>query len=412
MRATRARSLCVPALGLASLFVYVACASNEESNGGITESQADSGIIVSDGGGPASDAGPDDSASPDAVSDGAVPLRCSDADWCETRYSRGIDNPRIVDLWPLGPTAFALDARTGILEYDGTAWRIAYQTSTILSSVWAASADDVWAGGNYGNLVHGVRVDGTWTWSTERVGAGTYEDGVVSLWGANSMDVYFTTYAKVYHRVPEGAGDYVWGVEYEDTQPIPLYNGGISIRQVTGSGPDDVWVLAMRGLWCATVLHKTQGVYSRVADCNVECSTDLCVANSIPSAANVSYSVGRAGVVTSPGSLVTTTAGAPYESSFLHGFKVPVTGPNEHLVVPAKGAQGEFLWGPSDTDLYNGGYGMVVHNTSAFSDAGAFAISTIALNGVPLIETFKVRGTSASDIWAFGGKYALHRTKP
>lgn len=409
MRITRAWG---PALGLASVFVYAACASNDESIDVAPHPVGDGGGLLADVATTAPDAGPDDGASLDAAIDGDTPLRCSDADWCETRYGDGIDTPWIVDLWPLGPTVFAIDSYTGILEYDGTEWRLIYHPATTLQYVWAASPDDVWAAGGYGNLVHGVRVDGTWTWSTERVGVGNYDDLVISLWGANSADIYFTTSSKVYHRVPSDEGGYAWVVEWQDTQPTPLYNGGMAVRQVTGSGPDDVWVLATRGLWCATVLHKTQGVYSTVADCTVECTNGACVATSVPSAANVSYSVGRSGFVTSPGSLVATTAGAPYEQPILHGFHVSASGPADHLAVPATGAVGESFWGPSDTDLYNAGYGMVVHSSSALSDAGAFSISTIALDGTPLIAVFKIRGTSASDIWAFGGKYALHRTKP
>ena len=46
-------------------------------------------------------------------------------------------------------------------------------------------------------------------------------------------------------------------------------------------------------------------------------------------------------------------------------------------------------------------------------DAGLYEVSTIALNGAALDVPFhQVRGTSNTNIWAVGQRYALHKTTP
>jgi hypothetical protein len=63
--------------------------------------------------------------------------------------------------------------------------------------------------------------------------------------------------------------------------------------------------------------------------------------------------------------------------------------------------------------MWMSGHGRVVHNPNAWSDAGVYTFSTLAINGAPDTNTiYQIRGTSLTNIWAVGASDALHKTTP
>ncbi|AKU95331.1 hypothetical protein AKJ09_01995 [Labilithrix luteola] len=352
-----------------------------------------------------------DATTPRDAGDDAPPLYCSTAGWCETRFPEDAEY-FVDDLWPLEGTAFA--AHNGIAQYDGTKW-ISLYDETIFTSIWAPNANEVWAGDYMGAVTHGTRSAGTWTWSTETVASPTEPEQVTSIWGSGPDDVYVATETKLYHRTAGNGGASTWSVDYQDNVPPNIFNNdGFRIWQITGSGADDVWLLASRG-WgnCSTLIHKSKGQFTTLADCRTSCSFDTwtCDIVPVPSIPVMPDAFTHSGFLLQPGTLLSTNAGELFVANpSMQRVRLLPSGETEINRTPISGAAGISLWGLSETDLYSAGWTMLTHSSNALTGAGTFAISTLVLNGAPLVYNFKVRGTSASDIWVFGGPYALHKT--
>ena len=407
------RWLAGASLAMGSALAFAACADDGDPGAPLPTPQDEAGIPLGDAAAPL-DASRPDTATADADADAEKPLLCSDAGWCETRFDSSFDVGRIQDLWPLGPTAFAVDPTLGLLEYDGTTWRLVHG-ETELQSVWASGADDVWSGGTNGKMLHGVRTAGTWTWANEQIGDNTIPDYVVSVWGSGASDVYAVRGTGLYHRggaADAGDAGSAWTIDYKD--PVQDASAQLQLTQVIGSGPDDVWLMGERNVTCASVVHKQQGTYQRVVDCTLDCTSGECIGSAIPNIPMVEWSFGRYGFIPEPRTIITTNGEAPYSlyGPSLMKITLPASGPPQAIRSDAPGLQGEAVWGTSMTDLYTSAASVVLHNPHAFTDGGVFSISTTALDGLPLIVGLTVRGSSASDIWVFGGHYALHQSKP
>ena len=378
------------ALGGATIAVAVACAGHgsDASVGDI-----DPPLPVPEAGPP----GPDETDAGPGV-DAAPRSLCSRDGWCTAEVP---DPPPVfADLWPLATTAFAVG--NGIFEYDGTRWVFAHERVAELTTVWASSADEVWAGGRYGRIFHGVRSAGSWRWTQERIGD---TSTIVSLWGAGGSDLYAVTEKRAYHRAEAPDGGALWRVEIEDeTVPDP-YNGNLlRLERVSGSGPNDVWISGMRGDLCSYLAHKVDGAYELVADCQSVCTDEFtCSTEPIPPALFDRWS---------PVEIL-----APQRATAIQGDRIVrivrnPAGVHELTSIPTQGLFGRSLWGPSETNLYSAGYAQVRHNPNIENDGGAFEITSVALAGTPLVAELEVRGTSPTNVWAFGGVYALHKTKP
>lgn len=330
--------------------------------------------------------------------DAAPGPRCSRDGWCTAEVPDPA--PIFEDLWPLATTAFAVG--NGIFEFDGTRWVVAHPRVAELTAVWAAGTDEVWAGGRYGRVFHGVRSAGTWSWTQENIGD---TDTILSLWGAGDGDLYAVTEKRAYHRAPTPDAGAPWRVELEDDAVPDLYaTNRLRLERVTGSGPNDVWISGMRGDLCSYLAHKIDGHYERVADCQSVCVDDYtCFVEPIPPALFDRW--------------VAVSVLGPQRASAIQGDQIVriERGPDGvygMVKFPPSGSFGLSLWGPTENELYTAGYAQVRHNPNIEDDGGAFEITSIALTSAPLIAEFEVRGTSPTNVWAFGGAYALHKTKP
>lgn len=400
---------------IACLFVYGACAGGEDGAENASTPAPDSGTALPGNGDAEAGADRDADAPKDASVD-AQQLFCSDAGWCETRFPDDT-LAEVFDLLPVDGTVFA--ARNGVEQYDGTKW-ISLTHEGGGYTIWAPNANEVWSGDILGGLVHGVQSGGTWTWTPETLGVKTSNDfRIESLWGTGPDDVYASVgqYAsKLFHRRPsDDGGPPEWVLEYESTTPPNIFNNDqFRIWQVTGTGPDDVWVLASRGTGaqnCSTLIHKSHGEYKPIADCTTPCNPDTgtCLRTPIPGLALIPEGFTRAGFILPNGTLISTNAGAlSFAIPMVQTVRLLPTGEAEITRNLVSGAGGVNVWGLSETDLYSSGWYLLTHSSNALTDGGTFSISTLVLNGAPLTSNFKIRGTSASDIWVYGGMYALH----
>jgi len=164
-------------------------------------------------------------------------LPCPVGQWC-------IEPPPSVPVLPLLHSVWAVSANDVFAVGDnGTIWHrtssgwsaMSSGTTSNLRGVWAASASDVWAVGVKGTV---LRYNGT-AWSTVNVGSTSDFDAV---WGASSTNVWLV-----------GSGNVLqWnGTGYTS------YGFSGTLLSVSGTGPTDVWTTGE-----STFLHHFTGTWS------------------------------------------------------------------------------------------------------------------------------------------------------
>jgi hypothetical protein len=405
MRDRRRRILMGTLLTVAAAAAGVAaCASNEDVDPGV--GPPDNGNDT-DARGPAADAGRDSSVLD--AGDGSLP--CSTTGWCTTRTPDPA--PRFDDLWPIEGSAFAADRATGLLAFEGERWSFIHEGVSGLGVVWAPGRDEVWAGGADGQVVHGTRSGGTWSFTTESVAK---DEPLVSIWGSGA-DVFTASAHRIYRRA---AGSAEWKTLGEETDfSSPSCGEKIfSFTAISGTSADDVWFSGLRGVgqtwdhdsFCGYLARLVGGRYVVLADCTFEFSPGWgCVSRPRAEATlawfDQAYALGE-------GALATTWSGG---GTWLEASHDDDGGVALGAVVEDRALRGSWAWGPTPNEIYavktQSGVEVLYHNEDIRGDGG-FAIASIALHGIPLVADLKLRGRSATDIWLFGGSYALHKIGP
>ncbi len=189
--------------------------------------------------------------------DASVPLAqaaCSpDGGWCWRNplpHANDLNDVALVngnfnDVWAVGGRS---GYRNLAFHYDGTRWTLVAtpQTtqpdagaSTELFSTWAFSANDVWAGGSRGLLLH---------WDGARftaVRSGTNLD-IISLWGSPTGTLWLGTTSGFLRSVADG------GFE------LPTTGWSLfTVNSISGSAADDIWFAGNS----SSMLHLTEGRY-------------------------------------------------------------------------------------------------------------------------------------------------------
>jgi len=100
------------------------------------------------------------------------------------------------------------------------------RADVLCEGIWGSSANDVYAVGRSGSLVHSTG-DGTWT--TQPTGTASHLTGI---WGSSATDIYVSVLANV---ILHSTGDGTW-VHYG-------YTAGATFDDVWGSGPSDIYVV-------------------------------------------------------------------------------------------------------------------------------------------------------------------------
>jgi hypothetical protein len=419
------------------LGAFIACASSEDSDEDVAAPPGAPVLpIVTDGS--TGEAAPDDA--------GSVRSSCSDAGWCITPLP---DTDLVVtDIWPVAGHAFAVadsptrgfkvlawdDADPGWKYIDDNRQNEYYVLGSYIGRIWAPNDSEVYYTVSPGTLYHGKRPAPpltAWTWERHPFedhshGAETtrWEYPVVGVWGTGADDVYAWYANTIFHLTSEGGGAPTWVAEYiADDLDDPSEN--VFFASAGGRSRDDIWFTGARDrnttYTCAVAVQKTSAGYRRVIDSSVKDSySDTC--------AQRAEGLG-------PGPTGWLTDIQPAGTDAMVGFNKVLYGLNSdkgttlariaakdgvYSTVLSPIATGfdlrpsptfNSLW-VNDEETWVSGFGSVLRGPNE-PDAGVFRFSTLALNGAPLrTPILRVRGTSNTNLWAIGSRYALHKTTP
>ncbi len=432
----------------------VACAATgaQDSNGEPSVDPGDAGATV---------LGDAQAAPVDATDEGfGQPQVCSPAGWCTTELPSNALEVR--DVWPVGDRAFAFayDAdllRTGVLEWDAIGgWKsiefdLGVSVYDLPMNVWAPDENEVFiavaslsgafsGGGSLGGTVyHGTRPvppETNWSWTSTPIDCEGFSllqwraaEPFVS--GTGRDEVYTAVCGNVYRLNrnapvgdagldggPASLGDR-WELDYS-------VEGGMfgGFTGVTATNTGDIWFAGLRSASydtneCVLLIRKSSDGYTTLID-GVPSPGASCVAKP-----GVAVLDGHFGDVHAAAKDVVVAA-------LQHGY-LPTRHDDELLrltlvdgdvQVARASTSGTFagqlssVWGASEDDLWViGGRGsdvggLVLRATSVW-DGGAFAFSTLAINGSPNTqELFRIRGTSNQNIWAVGKNSAYFKSTP
>jgi hypothetical protein len=82
-----------------------------------------------------------------------------------------------------------------ILAYDGTTWTTVWAGVGNFSLLWGISRDEIWAAGG-DNALHGVRQNGTWTWTPRPLPS---QSSITGIWARSPNDAWACGGGGIYH---------------------------------------------------------------------------------------------------------------------------------------------------------------------------------------------------------------------
>lgn len=154
--------------------------------------------------------------------------------------------PKIRSMWAVdSSTLFAVglagQAYRLVQGDDGVSSWVLQNTHTSngLERVWASGADDVWAVGEDGTILHGSASSSTWTASASPTKANLH-----SVWGVGPKDVWAAGDGVLLHF--DGEAWTMASVGWPAGEPPARLYG------IWGSGPDDIWIVGQ-----GVILHRT-----------------------------------------------------------------------------------------------------------------------------------------------------------
>ena len=371
---------------------------------------------------------------------------CNAAGWCKTALP---DTDLVLrDIWPLPDRAFAIadskNAGVKVLEWTSvdSMWRYIDDNSQnekafadFATRIWAPSAEEVYYTVSPGTVFHGRRPvppATAWSWSSSRLEDNnsqtieaditkSYRALALGVWGTGADDVYVWYSNTVFRGERQSEGKIEWVVEYVaddfgDADEQLIFTG------IAGTQSDDIWFAGSRGklaagALCSFVIRKTSEGYRRVADA---VRSPNCMARE-----DVPLFLGN---VKLPLDLQSLGGSRVFFGNVVGMSAVQIIADGEgysarDTVVPPAvwaGGAGSYVssfWRESEDLLWLvGGHdvarGIAARGTRIWDDGGTYQLSSTAHNGVPSPVANRIRGTSATNIWIVGDRYALHKTTP
>ena len=211
---------------LASAVALVACASSDDE--AASDDDAGNNVV------PVEDAGEPDVA---IDADADAPSTCSPGGWCHTELPADVT---LTGVWGDGTgVVWAVSKQGQVLRWDGSAWKLHASGLGSLRAIWGSSPADLWLSSEAG-LVHGTGASSDSIVFTDVTAPGDPSAVITSIWGAGPDDVWavggtsgFAPYAgRVLHYGGAAAG---WTVEDVTTEPI-------AFTHVWGSSTSGVWL--------------------------------------------------------------------------------------------------------------------------------------------------------------------------
>lgn len=429
------RSSLTMACGAALLAAAAAaCAASGEEHASPKPDAGGAETLIPDGG------VTEDGAQPEASTLDAM---CSKAGWCATALPDVDLSMRA--LWPLPGHAFAIAQSdtlgVKVLEWSDAAaeWKYIDDGTQnhpgfgmYAGGIWAPDENSVYYGVAPGYVYHGTRPvppATDWSWTRQRLAHDDADpmDGypwygaigsrypALGVWGASAGDVYAWFKDTIYHWESVDGGAPQWTPEYTASDP-EAPGERLFFVGAGGTSGDDLWFSGVRSRTaasCALVVRKTAGTYLRIADGIVPGPYAACAE--------------RDGALMIGGAEGWLTDIQPLAQGQFIGLKgardvVKITANEDNSysvarspvpdeITASKGLLS--LWSGPD-DLWLSGLGLVIRGTDTWNgDGGTYQISTTALSRGPLRRPIhQVRGTSDTNLWAIGDRYALHKTNP
>lgn len=389
---------------------------------------------------------------------------CSDAGWCVTALPDS--DLTLKDIWPLPSRAFAIAESptlgVKILEWDDAdpTWKYiddATQNEPGLGKyagkIWAPDENEIYFAVAPGYIYHGRRSAApatAWAWTRDRL-EGTSDAGpgdpalpmnsslgygvrypALGVWGTGPGDVYAWHANTVYHWTSDDGGAPAWVAEY--VADDAALGEQLYILGAVGTRREDIWFTGARqgGEYqysCAILVRKTVAGYRRIADGTL--ATDYIAPPSYPSAPpsppTCNARAGDGGLIRIGGADGWLTDLQALADDRLVGLKgsrdvarISVDGGSYAMTftpVPRTDSARPLtsLWGTPQKSWLTG-WGVIIEDTSSWdagAEAGVFGISTISLSGAPIDRSlYQVRGSSNTNLWAIGVRYAFHKTTP
>ncbi len=447
-----------------------ACAASEgEGPDRSSDGDDDSGVRVGHDGG--ADAGVD-SGVVDGATDGPI---CSPGGWCATTLPHEDLTLRDVWATAGRAFAVGMSPTVGarVLEWNDTDARWSYiddntqneeGRGAFVGRIWAPNENELYYSVAPRTIYRGVRDPASqspataWSWthwqledrapaypahpqyphhyqglpfyalpSTHFDWKGT-ELPALGVHGTSAKDVYAWYANTIYHLSTDDAGSPTWEVEYvanDHDRP----DEQLVFLAATSTSSGEVWFAGGRGgaasagfggidpRLCSVLVRKASSSYQRVADgegvgFGFPTPPLRCRAR-----AGTSYIEGPDGWITDiqagPGdSIVALKSARDLARITVVGDALSV----ESTRMPpdvSKAALLSFWLVPNTQTIWLGGVNVVARADDAWVDGGTYQISSISLNGAWLTTpVHQIRGSSNSDRWAVGARYALRKTTP
>ncbi|OJY25929.1 MAG: hypothetical protein BGO98_35635 [Myxococcales bacterium 68-20] len=403
--------------------VAAGCANAEEQWHETTPSLEDGGVVPTV---------PDDAAVVPEDPDGDAPdvleptRACSYDHWCPTPLPKSVESPKKYDLravW-VAPNheAFAASYGGDVLAWDGVAWKEIYADGPRFLRIWGASTTELWLVTETQRLFRGTK-NAANVWSFAEVPT---PGPVSTVWGASASEVWAS-----------GAGLFRWNGEAaaepwtEVTPPTTLSDvivGG-RIYSLWGTGPNDFWgsgaqwsapcfdcdgpqrALLVRWDPNAPATELDAGV-EPVADGGASARRGAWKAVALDPRGNIDFYQAKASG--SAGGQAQVMCRDRYCLQTLHAM--PVDGSPDELsfsvfpVVMVADRAVNAIWGSRPDDVWLvGKQGSVSH-----FDGTAWSVSRITNTDTPIARPmYSVHGITdgtQSDVWVVGNNITLHRT--
>lgn len=422
---------CSAASVSAAMLVIACAASGNESTAPPPPSPDAEGTVLPDAG-PATDA-----ASADADADASVDNSgCSAAGWCLTTLPD--EDLMLKDIWPFEGRAIAL-AESPTLGVKVLEWQEAERSwsyvddgtqnqdggGTYVGKAWAPNDSEFYYPVAPGYVYHGTRTSSGWAWTRNALPATNVDIDSANptysmlnarypafgVWGTSAGDVYAWLANTIYRWTDNEAGEPSWVSEYVAGDPSSPFER-LYVLGATGTSADDLWFAGARsqmGAGCALVIRKTSAGYERIADGTIGGPYWPCM--------------DRPGFLRIPGAegwLTDIQAISDRQFIALKGGRdvVRISANDggydiDSTPIPANVSPSALnsLWRDSG-EVWLAGWGRVIHGSDVWN-GGTFGISTIALDTGPINRPiYQVRGSSNTNLWAIGVRYAFHKTTP
>lgn len=434
------RALSFASFALVASHVALGCA--DDAGDGASVLGDDAGLAADGSAGPALDAQVEGDAASDALVDAAVDSAlptCSEDGWCYTPIPTRDEvdagpppawGPKTVlqmnAVWPSPDhTTWAVTQSGHVLRWNGTTWNVVAAVGKPLLSIWGASANDLWIGGDNSLVLRGT-VDGDQLTLTP-FPADNLQQGAKSILGKSPSDIWILgSFGGVFHlQTPAGGGAASFvQMDLPSDFPGPDYIGPFAAAALWGNG-DEVWVAGNDDrYWCDMngCVNPSEFVVRKWKGGNDgDASWDRIRMFPSPQDFIESYARVRLGVSTSDGVQVVTINGgtktyairiatndaklAPGEIGIQHD------GPYSWTVERVNNFVGpEGIWATSSSDVWLAGPAGIRHFDGTQWQIGRLSIEP----DVPLLQNLHaITGPSSSssgiEMWSVGDDVAIHR---